>query len=115
MEGDGRVTSSVPANENAAVTKTVHMPWKPFASEPGSCHKRAPQYSPNWPDEGPPPRTKTRDEITKIMIIVSLRQLDQNSSSANPRVLYVLSEEIGSAQLTYPNKLKIMIITAEFD
>jgi len=29
-------TNSVPAKENAAVTKTAHMPWKPFAKGPGS-------------------------------------------------------------------------------
>ena len=40
-----RPTSSVPAYEKAAVTKTEQKPRKPFWNAPGSYHRRAPQYS----------------------------------------------------------------------
>ncbi len=39
-----RPTSSVPANENAAVTNTAQTPLKPFANAPGSCQYRPPTY-----------------------------------------------------------------------
>lgn len=81
-----RPTSSVPAKEKAAVTKTEHTPGKPFARAPGSCHSLAPQYEPYSPELGPPPRMKTKLAMRKIAIVSSLRHDDQNSSSAKPQV-----------------------------
>lgn len=37
-----RPTSSVPANEKAAVTNTAQTPLKPLANAPGFCHKAPP-------------------------------------------------------------------------
>jgi len=37
-----RPTSSVPANEKAAVTKTRQIPLKPDANAPGFCQYRPP-------------------------------------------------------------------------
>ena len=71
-------TSSVPANEKAAVTKTAQTPLKPLANAPGSYQYRAPWYDEKEPLDGPPPRTKIKAEIRKMTMTVSLRQLDQN-------------------------------------
>lgn len=93
-----RPTSSVPAKEKAAVTNTEQTPGKPLASAPGSCHSLAPQYSPYWPEDGPPPSTKTSAAMRNMAIVISLRHDDQNSSSANPHV---------------PNTLRTKIITVK--
>ena len=46
-----RPTSSVPENENAAVTRILQNPWKPLLNAPGVCQYRPPMY----PESGPPP------------------------------------------------------------
>ncbi|CAG8701648.1 14547_t:CDS:2, partial [Acaulospora colombiana] len=79
-------TSSVPANENAAVTNTAQTPLNPLANAPGSCQYLPPTYSEYSPLAGPPPHTHTRAMKQNMMTTNSLRQDDQNSSSAYPRV-----------------------------
>jgi hypothetical protein len=56
-----RPTSSVPENENAAVTRRLQNPWNPLLKAPGLTQYRPPIY----PSPGCPPQFITTPRILK--------------------------------------------------
>lgn len=74
-------TNSVPANENAAVTNTAQIPWKPFASGPGSRQYWPPTYS-NQIDESTESQSRKGEE-THILTILVLSASDIEHDSDN--------------------------------
>lgn len=94
-----RPTSSVPANAKAAVTKTAQTPLNPFANAPGSCQYFPPMYWLYAPLAGPPPQLRMTEMNMNMTTTKSLRQDDQNSSSAYPSVPKTLIATIASCSI----------------
>ena len=72
--------NSVPANENAAVTKTLQTPLNPLANAPGEFQS----FPPIYPSLGPPPQTNTIPNMINPMIANTLQIEKQNSASPYP-------------------------------